>query len=285
MLGSSNCLCFSVKSYKDIKMPNIVLECALGNDCTKGADGGIWKTPSVNQDLAMQLVEQHVKFAHQNVAAAPGAATLRAEKLVRPTVKVRDGVIEEEDWEYFQHKWNTYKTQANLTVSQKSHLESCLGDDITSVLFGRLGQQGWEQLTEATLLEEVRNVFVKKRNRMINRLKLHNLVQGEDQPVQQYVASLKQIARTCQYTVPCSKEGCDTRVDYSHEMVLDQLVRGLNDDDIQKKVLSCKEQDFNLDSVEKVVIAEESSKATQKESKSSETGYVAPMSTFKKNKQ
>ena len=49
-------------------MPNIVLECALGNDCTKGADGGIWKTPSVNQDLAMQLVEQHVKFAHQNVA-------------------------------------------------------------------------------------------------------------------------------------------------------------------------------------------------------------------------
>ena len=88
-----------MKSYKDIKMPNIVLECALGNDCTKGADGGIWKTPSVNQDLAMQLVEQHVKFAHQNVAAVPGAATLRAEKLVRPTVKVHDGVIEEEDWE------------------------------------------------------------------------------------------------------------------------------------------------------------------------------------------
>ena len=66
-------------------------------------------------------------------------------------------------------------------------------------------------------------------------------------------------------------------------MVLDQLVRGLNDDETQKKVLSSKEEDFNLNAVEKVVIAEESSKASQKESKSSEAGYVARMSTFKKN--
>ena len=120
---------------------------------------------------------------------------------------------------------------------------------------------------------------------MVNRLKLHNLVQGQEQPVQQYVAALKQIARTCQFSIKCSNQDCNTRVDYSQEMVLDQLVRGLNDSEIQRKVLSCKEEDFNLDSVEKVVISEESSKASQIESKTTpESGHVASMSTYQKNK-
>ena len=57
-------------------------------------------------------------------------------------------------------------------------------------------------------------------------------------------------------------------------MVLDQLVRGLQDSEIQRKVLSRKEVDFNLDAVEKV--AEESSKASQKESKATEEScYVS----------
>ena len=140
-------------------------------------------------------------------------------------------------------------------------------------------------LTEETLLKEVKNVFVKKRNRMVNRLKLHNLIQGDEQPVQQYVAVLKQIARTCQFSIECSKDGCDTRVDYSQEMVLDQLVRGLQDSEIQRKVLSCKEENFNLDAVEKLIVAEESSKASQKESKATEeSGYISALSSYQKNK-
>ena len=122
-------------------MPNVVLECALGNECTKGEGGGIWKTPSAPADTAIKLIEQHVKYAHQNAVAGPEAAVLKAEKLVRPTIQIRGGVIEDEEWEYFLHRWNTYKTQANLTVATKSHLESCLGNDITVVLFGRLGQE------------------------------------------------------------------------------------------------------------------------------------------------
>ena len=153
----------------------------------------------------------------------------------------------------FLHRWNTYKAQANLTVSTKSHLESCLDTEVTMILFGRLGQAGWDQLTEKTLLEEVKNVFVKKRNRMVNWLKLHNLLQGEDQPVQQYVAMLKSIARTCKYTVDCPGDNCDTRVNYSEEMVLDQLVRGLFDSEIQRKVLSCNEENFNLQGVPKKI--------------------------------
>ena len=112
------------------------------------------------------------------------------------------------------------------------------------MLFGRLGQDGWNKLDEEGLLKEVKEMFVKKRNRMVNRLKLQNMIQGDDQPVQQFIASLKQVARTCKYSITCSNVACNTTVDYSQEMVLDQLVKGLNDSDIQRKVLSCREGDF-----------------------------------------
>ena len=262
------------------------LPCPLGTGCDKGPDGAIWMTidvPFDNIAVAQKAVEDHVKFAHQ--AAAAGAATMKAEKLVRPTLTLRDGLIDEEAYEYFLHRWTTYKTQASLTVATKSHLESCLGDEVTLVLFGRLGQDGWDRLDEATLLETVKEVFVKKRNRMVNRLKLQSLMQGPDQPVQQYVASLKQIARTCHYTVKCSREGCNTMVDYSSEMVVDQLVRGLNDPDIQRKVLSSREDDFNLTSVEKLIITEECSKSTQRESKTTlPSEQISALSTYKKSK-
>ena len=100
------------------------LPCPLGTGCDKGPDGAIWMTIDVPFDNAQQLVEGHVKFAHQNVAAGAAAATLKAEKLVRPSLKIRDGLIDEEAWEFFCHQWTTYKTQANLTVATKSHLES-----------------------------------------------------------------------------------------------------------------------------------------------------------------
>ena len=260
------------------------LDCPLGSACTSGPDGGIWKTKKINVNIALQLLEQHVRCVHQTVNVAPLDTPLKPEKLVRPVLKVRDGAIEEESWEFFTHQWASYKVQANLSASAKSHLESCLGDEVTIILFGRLGQTEWDKLDEKGLLREVKDMFVKKRNRMVNRLKLQGLVQGDDQPVQQFIATLKQVARTCQYYVKCTSASCRATIDYSQEMVLDQLVRGLNDNEIQRKVLSCKEEDFNLDTVEKVIIAEESSRATQKESEPSTPGFVAPLSTFRKNK-
>ena len=78
--------------------------CPLGAECNKGPAGAIWKTDDVAAELIAIALETHVKYAHQNVAAAPAPAPLAAEKLIRPKVKVRDGVIEEEAWEYFVHR-------------------------------------------------------------------------------------------------------------------------------------------------------------------------------------
>merc|ERR1711867_266800 len=219
--------------------------------------------------MGKMLLDDHVRVTHnQEVPAGNNSAQQpRPEKLSKPQLKLKDGQLSKETWEYFKHQWQTYKTSANLTDSAKQHLEGCLGDEVTVILFGRLGQEGWDELTEDTLLDIVKEVFVKRRNRMINRLKLRNLKQRPDQPVQQYVSSLKQIARTCKFTMACSADGCSRQNDYSEEMVLDQLTMGLNDDEIQRRVLGCKEENFILNFVEKLVINQECSKGTQKDSK------------------
>ena len=69
------------------------LPCPLGTGCDKGPDGTIWKTIDVQFENAQKLVEDHVKFAHQAVAANAGAAIMKAEKLVRPTLKLHDDLF------------------------------------------------------------------------------------------------------------------------------------------------------------------------------------------------
>ena len=82
---------------------------------------------------------------------------------------------------------------------------------------------------------------------MVNRMKLRSLKQGPDQLVKQYLGHLKQIARSCHFLMTCSSGTCEQKNNCRDEMVLYQLVQGLNDDEIQKKVLAYDKDEFNLD--------------------------------------
>lgn len=123
--------------------------------------------------------------------------------------------MEEEEYEFFVHQWETYKVQANLTQNSKQHLESCLGNGITVILYRRLSKEGLGTLTKQGLLDHIKEVFVKRHNRVINRVKLWALKQCPDQPVKQYVGSLKQMARICQFSMSCSSGICNQKTDYS----------------------------------------------------------------------
>ena len=83
-----------------------ILPCPMGARCTDGEDGATWKSVDIAFEQAQVLVADHVKFAHQNVAAGAAPAQLKAEKL-----------------------------------------ESCLGEEITLILFGRLGPDARSSLT------------------------------------------------------------------------------------------------------------------------------------------
>ena len=68
-----------------------ILPCPMGTD---GEDGATWKSVDIAFEQAQ--VADHVKFAHQNVAAGAAPAQLKAEKLTRPNIKVKDSQIDEE---------------------------------------------------------------------------------------------------------------------------------------------------------------------------------------------
>ena len=79
-------------------------------------------------EQAKVLSMNHMKFAHQDLTAGPLPAQLKAEKLSRPSLPVKDNQVEEEEYEFFVHQWETYKDQANLSQNFKQHLKCCLGN-------------------------------------------------------------------------------------------------------------------------------------------------------------
>ena len=110
------------------------------------------------------------------------------------------------------------------------------------------------------------------------KLQLKKMTQGADQPVQSFLARMKPIARNCKFQIKCPSQTCKQPVDYTDAIVLMQMIAGLADDDIQRKILG--QPDKTLKEAEKFIIAEESGKWSQLESRS-ELQMAAGMSNYK----
>ena len=90
--------------------------------------------------------------------------------------------IEEEGWEYFVHRFSSYKQQAGQDIGDgKEHLADCLGEEVSRAVFSRMGQTRWKGLTKNQLLQEAKQICVKTRNRAVNRLKLSEMKQGPEE--------------------------------------------------------------------------------------------------------
>ena len=119
-----------------------LLPSSIGGRCNEGENGDIWRSENLPFKQAQVLVRDHIRYARHHLTAGLALAQLKAKKLSRPSLSVKDNPVEEETYKFFLHQWETYKAQANLTTNSKQHLESCLGDEITVILFGRLRKEG-----------------------------------------------------------------------------------------------------------------------------------------------
>ena len=88
---------------------------------------------------------------------------------------MNDGCTSEELWDFFMFSWRQYKTLTNITGNVKERL----GEAVACMVFARIGDARYNELSEENLLEEARQLIVKKRNKLVNRLKLSAMVQGE----------------------------------------------------------------------------------------------------------
>ena len=70
----------------------------------------------------------------------------------------------------------------------------CLGE-VAGRVFSRVGSTVYDKLTELELLKEAKSLAVRRRNKLVNRMKLASMFQGGDQTITSYEKP-KPIART-----------------------------------------------------------------------------------------
>jgi hypothetical protein len=130
---------------------------------------------------------------------------------------MKDGSSTEEQWKFFTFSWHQYKTLINITWKEKESL----GDSVASLVYSRLGYVKYKALTEVELMKEARQLVVKSRSH-------HGRFHVE-------------------FTA------CQWQADYTDQMVHDNLIRGLADEEIKRKVLATPETDCTLAKVMRFV--------------------------------
>ena len=82
-------------------------------------------------------------------------------------------------------------------------------------------------MTEGDMTMSIKQLVVKKESKLVHRIKFARAAQPPGVPIRNYLAILKGLARQCEYSTQCVN--CQTMVDFSLEVIQDQLIRGLND--------------------------------------------------------
>ena len=220
-----------------------------------------------------------MKAAHSipTTALPNQAAPARTEKYARPKLELKDGMVAEEEWEFFLHNWNEFKRLASPGEHSREILGLCLGE-VAGRVFNRVGSISYDKLTEQELINEAKSLAVRRRNKLVNRIKLAGMVQGGDETVTSFETRLKPIARTGKFKQKC--HSCAEEVDFTEQMVLDHLIRGLADEAIQTKVLAMNEEDVSLPKVVKFIESEELAKWSLSDTKA--IGLVSGLSLYKK---
>ena len=227
-------------------------------------------------ELKLQLLGIHERGVLPINTQPVQQAAPRTEKFSRPKLELKDGMVSEEDWEFFLHSWAEYKRLADPGLHCREILGLSLGE-VAGRVFNRVGSAPYEKLTEQELLIEAKKLAVKRRNKLVNRIKLAGMVQGGDETITSYETRLKPIARTGKFKEQCSS--CSQEVDFTEQMVLDHLIRGLADEAIQTKVLAMNDEDITLTKVIKFVESEELAKWSLSDTKA--IGPVSGLTVFK----
>ena len=110
------------------------------------------------------------------------------------------------------------------------------------------------------MLSNVKQLVVRQRNPLVSVIELLRLRQGQEQPVQTFLADVRSTARHCNFKVSCLCTP-STDVYYTDHMVLHQLLVGLADSEIQEDLLAIDK--LTLAVAEKFVMDREAAKRSQ----------------------
>ena len=190
-----------------------------------------WVQNTDNLETFATLYKIHVSAVHRQPTASSNA---KAEKAKRPELS---SDVSDEDWAYFTSRWEHYKKAANVT-----------GDDVVTQLMECCNEQlrrehhrtfsGAGATSENDILAELKQISVSKKNKAVNRVKLGQMKQDRGEPIRKFSGRVRSLASVSGYSVKCPRDGCNTNVSYTEQVIQDQVIIGLADTEIQRDVLS-----------------------------------------------
>ena len=199
-----------------------------------------FKTMQGTVDQVLQHLSLHAQTAHP-VQQAQGGGTARG-KVDRPTMKP---ACDQESWAFFLYDWENYKSAMNITGNAISaHLFGCLDEELKRDL--QKAHQGVAAATmsEADLLQAIKRLAVKEESKLAHRIKMGRAIQQPGASIRTFHAHLKGLAAPCEYqishTCGCGKTN---NIDYSDNVIQDQLVRGIADQEILADLLGDEKSD------------------------------------------
>ena len=221
-----------------------------------------YKTQKLQFDNAVQLLRLHKEIQHpeRGDGHAISGGACRPEKMTRPKADLE---MSETTWRDFTGQWERYKRSTKLGGQDLlDQLVLCCSDTLRLDLKSEKGEV-LDTLSEAQLMSAMKKMAVRESNPMVHRNHVRSLKQGENEPIRNYVARLREAVMDCQFSVKCQAEMCDADVSYKEEMIRDQCVYGLQSNDTQAKILALGSKLLPLEDVVNKAEAEEQARLTQ----------------------
>ena len=227
-------------------------------------------TGDLSETVGLEMMKLHVSAKHRAVTVkSEDGGKPRPERPKRPEVQ---GDITDEEWLYFESRWGGYKDATGVSGSELlAQLRECMEEGVRRDHHRQYS--GVATATEKELLQQIREVVVRKRNRAVTRRNLHELRQQHGEPIRKFAGRVRSLAVISEYEVTCS---CKVKVPYTDLVIKDQVIAGIANSEIKEAVLS--HADVNGMTLDKLVVfieGKEAGKASLGQMESASTGSAS----------
>ena len=234
--------------------------------------------PDTSLQDKISLLQIHKDTVHATPVqphSTPQMASNHRAKLDLPKLSAGSS---QELWELFLRSWELYKTGMNIPNTQATvYLFNCLDQDLRDDIMRANPSTQINMMSEADLIASVKSLAVKMESKLVHRIRMGQCLQPPGHSIRNFHATLKGQARLGQFKVTC--HNCQTIVDYSEEVILDQLVRGLADKEILADLLGESRTDMSMLEVVEYIARKEQAKQEQSKVSCEVTGSMKQLGT------
>ena len=231
-----------------------------------------YQTEDVPPEIVSQLLSLHSLSHNTAPVAAP-----RGPKLTRPSIDIG---VEEETWNAFLRRWETFKLGSGITEdTAPTQLFQCASEALGDLLLK--ADPKLTTRSTADVIKAMKQLAVIPVARGVSRAELLQMKQSSDEPVRTFAARVRGKAETCGFitSAPCPC-GESVPCDYTEEVIRDVILAGLADLDIRREALSTADiQDKKINEVISIIESREMAR------NATPTSSMAAMSSYRQAQQ